>query len=111
MKRFIILFLFCLCAGLLNSCSTSDEKNPPNILFIAVDDLRPELGCYGKEYVKSPSIDRLAENGIRFTQMHNTSKCFPSRATLLTGVYAQQCGYEEYHQEGRIQQPEYEHNG
>ncbi len=86
-KRMIILFLFCLSAGLLVSCSTSDEKKPPNILFIAVDDLRPELGCYGTEYVKSPSIDRLADNGIVFTQSYcQSAVCNPSRASLLTGL-------------------------
>ena len=87
MEKMIILFLFCLIAGLLTSCSISDEKKPPNILFIAVDDLRPELGCYGTEYVKSPNIDRLAENGIMFTQSYcQSAVCNPSRASLLTGL-------------------------
>lgn len=86
-KKIIILFLFYLSAGLLTSCSTSDEKKLPNILFIAVDDLRPELGCYGTEYVKSPNIDRLAENGIVFTQSYcQSAVCNPSRASLLTGL-------------------------
>jgi arylsulfatase len=48
-----------------------------------------DLGCYGSG-IQTPNLDRLAENGIRFTQFHNTAKCFPSRACLLTGVYAQQ---------------------
>jgi arylsulfatase A-like enzyme len=87
MKKIIIPFLFCLNAVLLTNCSTSDEKKPPNILFIAVDDLRPELGCYGTEYVKSPNIDRLAENGIVFTQSYcQSAVCNPSRASLLTGL-------------------------
>lgn len=87
MKKLIILLLLCLITGLLTSCSTPDEKKPPNILFIAVDDLRPELGCYGTEYVKSPSIDRLAENGIIFTQSYcQSAVCNPSRASLLTGL-------------------------
>jgi arylsulfatase A-like enzyme len=87
MKNIFILFLICTSAGLLTKCSTSDESNPPNILFIAVDDLRPELGCYGNEYVKSPNIDRLAENGIVFTQSYcQSAVCNPSRASLLTGL-------------------------
>ena len=49
-----------------------------------------DIGCYGGE-VETPNIDRLAQKGVRFTSMYNTSKCFPSRACLLTGVYAQQC--------------------
>jgi arylsulfatase len=52
-----------------------------------------DLGCYGSE-VQTPHIDKLARQGMRFTQFHNTSKCFPSRACLLTGVYAQQNGYD-----------------
>ena len=85
----IIPILFCL-----SSCSKpSNEK--PNILLILVDDMGwSDIGCYGGE-VETPNLDRLAENGIRFTQMHNTSKCFPSRATLLTGIYAQQSGYHK----------------
>jgi arylsulfatase A-like enzyme len=53
-----------------------------------------DIGCYGSE-VATPNLDRLASEGIRFTQMHNTSKCFPSRATLQTGIYAQQSGYDK----------------
>lgn len=64
----------------------------PNIVFILVDDMGySDIGCYGGE-VSTPNLDSLAENGLRFTSMYNTSKCFPSRACLLTGVYAQQCG-------------------
>jgi arylsulfatase A-like enzyme len=70
------------------------EPQLPNIILICVDDMGwSDLGCYGSE-IATPRIDRLAENGILFTQFHNTSKCFPSRACLLTGVYAQQCGYD-----------------
>ena len=60
--------------------------------MILVDDMGySDLGCYGGE-IETPNLDKLAKKGIRFTQMHNTAKCFPSRACLLTGVYAQQCG-------------------
>lgn len=50
-----------------------------------------DLGCFGSE-IKTPNLDSLAAQGVRFTQMYNTAKCFPSRACLLTGVYAQQNG-------------------
>ena len=67
----------------------------PNIIFILVDDMGwSDLGCYGSE-IQTPNIDYLATRGIRFTQMYNTAKCFPSRACLLTGVYAQQSGMDE----------------
>ena len=80
---------------LLGSVSCKkEESGPPNILLICADDLGwSDLGCYGSE-VKTPHIDRLAGQGMRFTQFHNTSKCFPSRACLLTGIYAQQSGYD-----------------
>lgn len=66
----------------------------PNIIMILADDMGwSDIGCYGGE-VKTPNLDRLAKQGVRFTQFHNTAKCFPSRACLLTGVYAQQCGMD-----------------
>ncbi|HEX7905419.1 MAG TPA: arylsulfatase [Chitinophagaceae bacterium] len=72
--------------------NTSTDKRP-NILLICADDLGwADIGCYGSE-VKTPNLDKLAATGIRFRQFHNTSKCHPSRATLLTGLYAQQNGY------------------
>ncbi len=84
----------------LSGFAQSTKKNPPNIIMILVDDMGySDIGCYGGE-VDTPNLNYLAENGIRFTQMHNTSKCFPSRACLLTGVYAQQNGmskgYEKF---------------
>ncbi len=67
----------------------------PNILLILADDLGwSDLGCYGGE-IQTPNLDRLAYSGIRFTQFRNAGKCFPSRACLLTGLYAQQCGMSE----------------
>lgn len=64
----------------------------PNIIFILVDDMGwSDIGPYGGE-IRTPNLDTLAEEGLRFTQFHNTAKCFPSRATLLTGLYAQQAG-------------------
>ena len=59
----------------------------PNILFIAVDDLRPELGCYGKDYIKSPNIDRIAKAGIVFKRAYcQQAVCSPSRSSLMTGT-------------------------
>lgn len=70
---------------LLFFVSCSNEK--PNVLFIAVDDLRPELGCYGHQQIQSPNIDRLAANGLVFVNAYcNVPVCGASRASLLTGI-------------------------
>jgi len=62
----------------------------PNVLFILCDDLRPDaLGCYGSKHVKTPHIDRLASEGVRFANTFcTTSLCSPSRASILSGLYA-----------------------
>lgn len=63
----------------------ADQK--PNILFIAMDDLRPELGCYGSDHVKSPNIDRIAKAGIVFKRAYcQQAVCSPSRTSLMTGT-------------------------
>jgi iduronate 2-sulfatase len=63
------------------------EARRPNVLFIAVDDLRVELGCYGSAHVKSPHIDRLATQGMLFERAYcQQTVCNPSRASVLTGL-------------------------
>ncbi len=85
------IVLFGLIAYLFIQC-TSVEVKPPNILLIMVDDMGfSDPGCYGGE-IQTPNLDQLASNGLRFTQFHNTARCWPTRAALLTGYYPQQVG-------------------
>jgi arylsulfatase A-like enzyme len=88
--------LIALCVLALSSVlcmARAGEK--PNIVLILVDDMGwSDIGCYGGE-IDTPHIDSLARQGLRFTQFHNTAKCMPSRACLLTGLYAQQCGMDK----------------
>ncbi len=59
----------------------------PNVLFIAVDDLRPELGCYGQKHIHSPNLDRIAAAGLVFRRAYcQQAVCSPSRSSLLTGT-------------------------
>src|SRR5690606_28206879 len=84
----ILLIWWCVPLSLLGQ-PTSENKRPPNVLFIMVDDLRPELHCYGQTQIHSPNIDRLALQGQKFTRAYvNYPVCGPSRATLLSGLYA-----------------------
>ncbi|WP_440876015.1 arylsulfatase [Thalassotalea sp. PLHSN55] len=79
----------------ISTAANAVEK--PNIVLILTDDMGySDIGSYGGE-ISTPNLDTLAKNGIRFTQMHNASKCFPSRASLLTGLYAQQNGFHSHY--------------
>ena len=66
------------------------EIAKPNVLLIVADDMGySDAGCYGGE-IATPNLDALANDGLRFTQFYNTARCWPSRAAILTGYYAQQ---------------------
>lgn len=108
MKTLLYLFLRFLCIIFLSFCtSQKEESQKPNVLFIAVDDLRPELNCYGKSYIKSPNIDRLAESGVTFTRAYcNVPVCGASRASLLTGIRPTYNRFLQYYAEARVETPD-----
>lgn len=73
------------------------KANHPNVLFLAVDDLRPELGCYGHPRVQSPNLDRLAREGILFERSYcQVPVCGASRASLLTGLRPTRSRFLDY---------------
>lgn len=81
-KQFSTIFL----ASFLTVSAPAADTKPLNVLFIAVDDLRPELGCYGNDVVKSPNVDALSKRGTAFANAYcQQAVCSPSRSSLLTG--------------------------
>lgn len=93
MKILFICLAACGLAALSASCLAAD-KAQPNILLILTDDLGfSDLGCYGSE-IATPNLDRLAGEGLRFSQFYNTAKCHSSRVSLLSGRWCHQAGDE-----------------
>lgn len=85
----LLLLGFCLGPG-ASAGSSAEPTRRPNVLVIVADDLGySDLGCYGGE-IETPHLDQLAASGLQFTQFYNTSRCWPTRAALLTGFYPQQ---------------------
>ena len=85
---------WCLLSLLQPVAAGADNARQPNVLFILCDDLRPDaLSCYGSQHVKTPRIDALAADGVRFANAFcTTSLCSPSRASILTGLSAHRHG-------------------
>mgnify|MGYP001174750728 FL=1 len=89
---FILLASVVVCRGQI-STSNAKKNVPYNILFISIDDLRTELNCYGASHIKSPNIDRLAAQGIRFENAHvQQAICMASRASIMTGIRPEKYG-------------------
>ncbi len=96
-KKILFGFSALIFFFLLSGCSQKEENktvknSKPNIIVILADDMGySDLGCYGSE-INTPNIDRLAKNGLIYTRFYNDSRCCPTRASLLTGLYAHQTG-------------------
>ncbi|MCB1279564.1 arylsulfatase [Prosthecobacter sp.] len=89
MRRLLILL-----SSFIGLASSFAAEQPPNFLLVMVDDMGfSDLGCYGSE-IDTPNMDKLAANGVRFTQFYNTAKCHSSRVSLLSGRWCRQAGDE-----------------
>ncbi len=101
MKKVSYIFLSILlfsCKAPIKEIIKKTKQPKPNVLFIAIDDLRPELGCYGSEIAISPNLDKLASEGLLFNKAYcQQAICGPSRASLLTGTRPETNGiYHNY---------------
>lgn len=104
MKSVLYLLACVLFLPWFTHAAAADIK--PNVLFIAVDDLKPLLGCYGDKVIKSPNIDRLAARGVVFERAYcNQAVCAPSRNALLTGVRSTTLGIYDLGTNFRLASP------
>src|SRR6476469_4980145 len=94
LKAFLFLMLLVACSlhgaePLPGAFSRNSGANRPNIIFILADDLGyGDIGCYGQAKIKTPNIDQMAAQGMRFTQCYaGTTVCAPSRSSLMTGQH------------------------
>jgi arylsulfatase A-like enzyme len=86
-KKNILLGLMALISAAPGFAEEQTETARPNVLFLSMDDLKPELGCYGSEFVKTPNIDRLAGRGVLFDHHYvQQAVCGPSRASMFSGL-------------------------
>jgi arylsulfatase A-like enzyme len=87
-KALIFVGFFFLILASCKQSTSSEKQNKPNILFFFVDDLRPQLGCYGNDYMKTPNLDQLASEGTLFKNHYvQVPTCGASRYSILTGMY------------------------
>ena len=99
LTRFIALLVF------LSASTSSTAK--PNVLLLAIDDLRPEIGCYGATHMVTPHMDHLADQSMRFEQAYvQQAVCLPSRISLFTGMRPNSTGVHDLQTKFRVTIPE-----
>ena len=94
MRIFSVLFLLLGCFAVSDCARHQDNASEerPNIVVIMSDDMGySDIGAYGGE-INTPNLDRLARNGLKYTQFYNQARCAPTRASLITGLYPHQSG-------------------
>ncbi|MEY3285024.1 MAG: Arylsulfatase, partial [Acidobacteriota bacterium] len=92
MQALLLLILLTLTVLPIGSTVVAEPESRPNIIIVMSDDMGwSDIGCFGGE-INTPNLDRLAADGLRFTQFYNTARCCPTRASLLTGLYPHQAG-------------------
>ena len=83
-------FIFLICAAVSGQ---SVNTKQPNILWISIEDISPDLGCYGDKLAKTPVLDELAKKGFRYTNAIATAPvCAPARNSIITGMYPTSTG-------------------
>jgi len=97
-KKLLILIVTGTALLSLFSCTPAEKKQKPNVLFILADDLGYcDLSCMGSEYYETPNIDRIAQEGVVFTNGYaGCQVCSPSRATILSGKFAARHGITDW---------------
>lgn len=102
MKRVSVFVLGVVALLGLSTGATAGEKaRKPNILWISCEDMSPDLGCYGVKYARSPNIDKLAKQGLRFTRAFMVAGvCAPSRSAIITGMYPTSIGTHHMRSQG-----------
>jgi arylsulfatase A-like enzyme len=98
MKRLLLVGAFLVLVGMLPFLRTTEEPKPggPNVLLLVADDLGyGDLGCFGCKDIRTPHLDRLADEGVRLTDCYASAPvCTPTRASLITGRYPQRAGFD-----------------
>jgi N-sulfoglucosamine sulfohydrolase len=91
--RLVNTFLLICCLLTLHTFSQKKDKKPLNIIWLSTEDMGPILGSYGNKVIKTPNLDKLAKEGVRYTNAYATvGVCAPSRFSIITGVYSARLG-------------------
>jgi arylsulfatase A-like enzyme len=98
LQKILLLTLFIFLPLLIGDTTRGAEESPPNVIVFLVDDLgQRDLGCYGSTFYETPHVDRIAREGMRFTDAYAACPvCSPTRASLMTGQWPQRLGITDY---------------